>query len=266
MDSMKKLWLDLAQRLILDPHPLAVLPSGVKYFGNVEFILPGKVWAKGFDMELHALGYKTNGGRSTKMAQLTRNYFNPESIVAAKEKLWKRIVKKSNYTSVLVDLTGQDKDSRSQGHCMSSMVITHIPKNLKGEETLTIDVYYRITEAIKKFGADLLFLTTKVIPEVLPPQLNVNNITEVRFHFSNIYFSPFFLPVLIPEMDVIGLLRKIKASGLLEVFESCHKFLSSLKEEGPHSHNYSGRTYMYWFLHEVVKDKDEFLRRLNNVK
>src|SRR6185369_17131685 len=92
-----------------------------------------------------------------KRRQLARNYWDQEEVDAAREKLVAREGKK-DHTSVSIQLRGQKKDSRSQGYCMQNLVIS------MSRTALEVDVYYRSTELIQKFAADLVFFS-----EQLPP-------------------------------------------------------------------------------------------------
>lgn len=262
--GLKDYWLSLIKELALGPVPPGNA-SGLKYFENIEFKIPGEVWKEGFSISLEDLGYSGSGN---KISQLTRNYYNPESVKSAREKLGIRVAKKSNYTSVMISMVGEKKDPRSQGHCMSSMVITHNPKNLlRGKKmSVAIDIFYRSTEIIRKFGADLIFLSTKVIPESLPPSLSLEDITEVRFHFSNVYFSPTFYPLLIPLLDARELFKGMKESGPRVTFRRCLRMLKSRGIDDMEHFAYAGEANMHKFLHRVIpgEDREEFLTWLKN--
>lgn len=262
--GIKEKWLDLIYNLALRQDPDRVLSTGIKYFGNVQFSLTGDQWRKGFNISLPELGY---GGRSTKMTQLSRNYRNVESLTSAREKLSERLHKKSAYSSVMATMTGDKKDSRSQGHCMSSTVITHNPKDyITGEPTVFVDIHYRVTEVIKKFGADLIFFNKVIIPEMLPDELSIEDINGVRFHFANIYLSPLFLPILVPQMDVIDLVNRIDEEGPFETLRGCYNALATLTIEDMEHYSYRSRRHMHQFLCDAVgEDKYLYLDLLNKL-
>ena len=264
MVGIKERWICLIEDLALGENPDRVLSTGIKYFGNVLFSLTGDQWRKGFDVSLAELGY---GGRSTKMSQLHRNYRNPESIASARNKLSERINKKSAYSSVMATMVGDEKDPRSQGHCMSSTVITYNPKDyVSGEPTLFVDIYYRVTEVIKKFGADLIFFSEVIIPEMLPKELSIEDIDGVRFHFANIYLSPLFLPILVPQMDVIDLVNRMDESGPFETLRGCYNALWTLTVEDMDYYSYRSRRHMHQFLCDAVgEDKFKYLDALSNI-
>lgn len=262
--GIEEKWLGLVEELCLDPIPDRMINSGIKYYTNKTLTFTGEEWNQGFGVSLAELGY---GGRSTKMNQLTRNYYNHESIESAKNKLAERMTKKSDYSSVMATMVGDEKDPRSQGHCMSSTIVTYNPKDFVTEEpTLTVDIYYRVTEVVKKFGADLIFLSQKVIPDMLPEGLSSEDITEVRFHFANIYFSPLFLPILVPQMDVIDLMYRIQDTQPFESLRGCYNALWTLTVEDMEHYSYRSRRHMHHFLINAVgEDKFKYIDLLIDI-
>ena len=265
MTDMRDDWVGLVKELALNPIPDRMISSGIKYFNDVTFEISGEAWNNGFPVSLEDLGY---GGKSTKLSQLKRNYLNLEEIWTAKEKIVERFEKKSDYTSVIFSMKGEDKDSRSQGHCMANTVITVNPKNfVTGKPELKVDVYYRVTEVIKKFGADLIFLHDVVIPEALPqPYLTPSCITRVKFHFSNIYFSPLFLPIMVPQMDVLFLLKKVSETQPYEALRGCYNSLMNLTVN-PEDYSYRSRRHMCQFLQDAVgEDKFKYIDLLNKIR
>jgi len=256
MDDIRTKWVELVRRLALNPNPDRMIGSGIRYFRDVTFEITGEEWNNGFPVPLADLGYE---GRSTKINQLTKNYLNPESIEAARNKLTERVNKKADYTSVMFTMQGGDKDKRSQGHCMSNTVITYNPKNYgTGGPTLNVDVYYRVTEVIKKFGADLVFLHDIVIPEAMKgTPVSPKDITSVKFHFANIYLSPLFLPIMVPQMDVIGLIYDISKNQPYEALRGCYNALANLTAD-PNHYSYRTRRKMCSFLQDKISEEDRF--------
>ena len=179
--------------------------TGRRYVNNVNMVIPGDIWRQKFFMTIAQFGYPSE--KSTKFQQLERNYLNPEAVALAREKLEQRVKAKMDITSVAIPLTGAKKDARSQGFCMQSLVVTHHGVGT-GSPQMFIDIFYRITEVTKKFGADLIFLDKTVIPALIPENL-MPLVKEVRFRFSNVYFSPLFMPVLYPYSTPMALLREI---------------------------------------------------------
>ncbi len=87
---------------------------------------------------------------------------------------------------------------------MSSCVVTYYPRG-----GLRVVIFYRTTEIIKKFGADLIFLR-----EVVLPRFNrIKSIDNVSFVFSNLTVHPmFFTTLLAHHPSPILFLSRIKNS------------------------------------------------------
>lgn len=143
-------------------------------------------------VDLEQLGYR--GG---KVAQLMRNYFNQEEVDAAKVKLGAR--RKSPHTSVALNTLGQKKDSRSQGHCIRSIIITQTPKWTE------VDVIYRSTELIQKHTADYALLP------IILEQLELAHTPRVyRLYFANCFLTALFAPILFQHTDAIEFYEHLK--------------------------------------------------------
>jgi len=264
MANMKDRWVELVTQLALRPDPDRMISSGIKYFRDIAFSISGEEWNNGFPVSLADLAYE---GRSTKMAQLSRNYLNKPSLEAARNKLIERTKKKADYSSVMVSMQAMDKDGRSQGHCLAYTIVTHNPKNYTtGKPEVFVDVYYRVTEVIKKFGADLIFLHDVVIPQILvEPYFLPEDITKVTFHFSNIYFSPLFLPIMVPQMDVIKLMYDISDTQPKEALRGCYNALWNITVD-PEHYSYRTRRKMCCFLQKkTAENKYLYLDLLNNL-
>lgn len=174
-----------------------------------------------------------------KGAQLLRNYWNQEYVDAAVEKLLGRADKP--HSSISIQLQGGVKDSRSQGYCMQNMVITLTP------DTCTIDIYYRSTELIQKFLADLIFFAKQ-----LPPIFEKlgRTPTTIRFKFANVYLSAVFMPIFLRyETDHLGFFQTLQR-GDPKFFRTCG--LATRRFFQP-DHNYTYRTrikmFEYWKEH-----------------
>lgn len=143
-------------------------------------------------VDLAQLGYR--GG---KVAQLLRNYFNQEEVDAARTKLQAR--RKSPHTSVALNTLGQKKDSRSQGHCIRSIIITQTPKWTE------VDVIYRSTELIQKHTADYALLP------IILEQLGLAHTPRVfRLYFANCFLTALFAPILFQHTDAIEFYEHLK--------------------------------------------------------
>lgn len=153
----------------------AFLYSGVrKIIQDITWELPANRYP--WHLDYAALGYGDN-----KFKQLMRNYYNPEEIERGRALLDKRC--DQSFNAIAVRMRGAVKDSRSQGHCMQSLVIS------QKRDFETVELQYRSTEVTQKFGADLVFL-----PYILDQLDLAPNI--IRFRFANAYLSGVFFPTL----------------------------------------------------------------------
>jgi len=144
------------------------------------------------EIDLAQLGYR--GG---KVAQLMRNYFNDEEVEAAKTKLAAR--RKSPHTSVALNTLGQKKDTRSQGHCIRSIIITQTPKWTE------VDMIYRSTELIQKHTADYALL-----PIILDKLELAHKPRVYRLYFANCFLTALFAPILFQHTDAIEFYEHLK--------------------------------------------------------
>lgn len=243
--SMADCWYNFIREVLLDLPTFYISSTGRKYISNATMVVPGDAWHAGFPLTMNDLGYK---GKTSKINQLKRTYFNQEAVEAVRDKLTTRTKEEKDFTSVSVPTMANKKDGRSQGYCMNSIVITHLPKGPKVPEPLTyITVFYRITEVIQKFGADLIFLNQLVIPEILQDKYKI---TEVRFQFTNAYFSPLFLPVLYYFVDPADLMEELEARievpGYHALYKSCLRAAAlPFIQKNPDHYKYRMRRLMH---------------------
>lgn len=136
------------------------------------------------------IGYGKN-----KLAQLRRNYINAAEFDRVRTLLTRR--KKKHFTSVALSLRGGTKDSRSMGWCMLNLVVT------RGPRVETVEIQYRSTEVILKFGGDLCFLPSLFEQLDLNPDL-------VRFHFANAFCSGVYFPTFCSRCDPVEFLKYLR--------------------------------------------------------
>lgn len=141
--------------------------------------------------ELPDLSYEDLGYGNNKFKQLQRNYIDPDELERVRVLLDHRAGQ--SFTSVAMSLRGAKKDKRSMGHCMQSLIISW-KKDME-----TVEVQYRSTEVIQKFGADLVFLKYILDELDLSPDL-------FRFRFANAYLSGVFFPTLCAHWDPVEFL------------------------------------------------------------
>lgn len=141
---------------------------------------------------LKDLGYKP-----VKLTRLMNLYYNKEEVAKAKAKLKQRIGEEHSSVSILTR-NMEKTHPQTQGWCIQNIVISQSWKQKKC--TTTADVFYRSTEAIMKFGADLSLLHTIFQEMGVEPQ-------PVRFYFANLYVSAVFFPLLFQHTDGVKLLE-----------------------------------------------------------
>lgn len=174
-------------------HKVAAHPQGI-YTGVRKVV-------QGVSHEIHTLpevDLAQLGYRGGKVAQLMRNYFNREEVEAAKTKLKAR--RSSPHTSVALNTLGEKKATRSQGHCLRSIVITQTPKWTE------VDILYRSTEVIQKHTADYA-----LFPIILD-QLELAHTPRVfRLYFANCFLTALFAPILFQHTDPIEFYEFLKS-------------------------------------------------------
>lgn len=144
-------------------------------------------------VDLSEIGYSP----STKLKALDRMYYDPIEADRVKSLLKKR--EHQAFSAVSMSMIAGNKDKRSMGHCLNSMVISVTQKRLVAE------VVYRSTEVIKKHTADLAFLPRVFDRLEIEPD-------EVRFYFCNAYLSGVFFPTLFLYWEPLSFLEMIRLS------------------------------------------------------
>ena len=141
---------------------------------------------------LRDLGYQKQ-----KVTRLMNIYYNREEVAKAKAKLKQR--EGEEHSSVSILMRNMEKTHpATQGWCIQNVTIS--VKYERKEKIVTADVFYRSTEAIQKFGADI-----SLLHEVFN-ELEVTP-SPVRFYFSNLYVSAVFFPLLFKHTDPVKLLE-----------------------------------------------------------
>lgn len=150
---------------------------------------------------LKDLGYKNE---TTKLKQLRFYYWNEESMDRGVSE-YRRLVKKGKYGSIGITTHGNYKENfTQQGFCIQSIVFTYLI------DRSVIDIFYRTTEIIKKFGADLVYLRRSVLSE-FREHFEEAPLSHIRFHFTNLSVHPMFYVLLIPhDPDWRDSLERIK--------------------------------------------------------
>lgn len=164
---------------LIETSPKEAVYSGVRK------IVPG-VTFKPLRLPPMGLTYGSFGYGSSKHKQLLRNYWNPEEVSRVRKILDKR--ENSSFTSVSLMMRGQQKESRSMGWCMNALVISRAAGSTR------VEIQYRSTEIILKFGADLVFLPWVFEQLEIEPE-------EVTFRFANCFLSGMYYPYLMTHWN-----------------------------------------------------------------
>lgn len=158
------------------------------------------------------------GFTKSKLTMLRKNYLHAESRDAALT-LWRKRVKQEKYGSVgfscynhlvkggglrshFAEINAKKKAEKEgkvyklskasvMGPCIQSVVLTWLRK---GE--VEIDVFYRTTELLKKFPADLVFIRDELLDG-----FNIKGLKKVNFHFANVTVHSMYWVTIIPHLD-----------------------------------------------------------------
>ena len=154
------------------------------------------------------------GYTSAKMSHLRRLYLHEESIEMA-VKLWNLRRTKTSYGSVSFttynhllknDIVKKSKRASVMGPCIQSVCITQIKGG--GKAKYSIDAFYRTTEILKKFPADLVFIRDELLKDFDFKGMEFMGMT---CHFANVTVHPQYFSTIIPHLeDPIRELEKIK--------------------------------------------------------
>jgi hypothetical protein len=139
-----------------------------------------------------------------KMRYLERAYMHEESLRVAVD-LWARRRVQDKYGSVGVTcynhfVKGGDsiadveakksKRASVMGPCIQSMVVTYLDRR-----TYAVDMFYRTTELLKKFPADLVFARDVLLK---PFDFSGMKLDSVNCHFANVTIHPMYFATVLP--------------------------------------------------------------------
>lgn len=143
-----------------------------------------------------------------KMAYLKRAYLHEESLAVAVE-LWARRREQDKYGSIGVTCYnhfikgGTSKRASVMGPCIQSVVVTYLDKR-----TYAVDMFYRTTELLKKFPADLVFVRDVILPAF---DFEGMRCTGLDCHLANVTLHPMYFVTVLPLInDPINALEVLK--------------------------------------------------------
>lgn len=199
-------------------HVLKLSRTEADFYSGCRKIITGHklifndLWDAEDPMVLGDAGYT-----SSKMAHLVRLYYHEESVEMA-IKLWqgdKGRRSKTSYGSVSFTcynhLLKNDPEKKSKrasvmGPCIQAVSITQVKGGGKGQ--YFIDTFYRTTEILKKFPADLVFIRDVLLKDF---DFSGMEFLGMRCHFANITVHPQYFVTIIPHLeDPIRELERLK--------------------------------------------------------
>lgn len=193
---LKDRWIELCESLSL---------GEARYYSGVQKIIHGVIWEVSgeefFDDSLTIQDFGYSPTSDAKLKALKRHYYDPVRTFQAK-KIIKTKYEQKSYGSAGFPLTGKTKTWTKQDFCMQAATVTYYPSG-----NMNVCVFYRTTEIIKKFGADLIFLRTVVLPRFH----KIKSIDKITFMFSNVTVHPmFYTTFLAHHPSPIKFLRRLK--------------------------------------------------------
>lgn len=161
-----------------------LIRSEPTFRGGLYKLFNGLTWT---EKSLPKISYDNLGYGKNKDGLLRKNYINEEELDRVDSILKKRAGGRGHHmTSVALSFRGEKKHTRSQGWCLLSLVVSR----MRRPAMETVEIHYRSTEAILKFGADLVLLNWVFERLSLNPD-------KITFRFANIHVSGVYLPTLV---------------------------------------------------------------------
>lgn len=152
-----------------------------------------------------------SGYSERKLTLLNKLYLHQESRDMALQ-LWERRLGQKKYGSVgfttynhllKSDPNKGAKRASVMGPCVQSIVLTST-----GKQTCYVDIFYRTTELLKKFPADLVF-----IRDDLMPGFDLTGLQSIDFHFANVTVHPMYVGTILPLFpDPLDFFRGVKTA------------------------------------------------------
>lgn len=196
-------------------HVLKLARTEADFYSGCRKIITGTqlrfkdLWDADDPLILEDAGYT-----KSKMSHLVRLYAHEESIEMAL-KLWKLRRSKTSYGSVSFtcynhllknDIEKKSKRASVMGPCIQAVSITQVKGGKKGQ--YFIDAFYRTTEILKKFPADLVFIRDVLLKDF---DFSGMEFLGLKCHFANVTVHPQYFVTIIPHLeDPIHELERLK--------------------------------------------------------
>jgi hypothetical protein len=198
MNTLKQEWVDYCLGFAAEPADF--------YSGCRKILREKRMLFQGLD---DSLTLADCGFTSHKMRYLMRAYMHEESLRVAVD-LWGRRRIQDKYGSVGVTCYNHfiksektSKRASVMGPCIQSFTVTYLNKR-----QYAVDVFYRTTELLKKFPADLVFLREVLLT---PFDFSGMMLTEVNCHLANVTIHPMYFATILPLIpDPIGALEMLR--------------------------------------------------------
>lgn len=158
------------------------------------------------------------GYTKSKLSHLTRHYLHSESKQVAID-LWRKRLGQAKYGSVGFTcyahfVKGGSIDAKRSkrasvfGPCIQSITLTWIAR-----DRVTVDAFYRTTEVLKKFPADLVFIRDVLLAgfDLTDPKTKKPMKVDLVCHFANVTVHPMYFITILPLLDdPVGEMEAIK--------------------------------------------------------
>lgn len=200
--TLKDAWVNWCLQLCCTPEYQIV--GTRKLVRNQELILTGEQILDN-SLQLTDVTYAEG---PAKLRLLRKFYLNEESMSRAKARMDECVEKNKHDSASFILQNETKKGFTTQDWCMLGGVVTYWPKRKGVEAHFTIEVYYRITEAAKKFVGDLIFFRDVLWQELDLYRLPVHTVT---LRMSNVNISKSFSAIpLAHAQKPIAFLKQVK--------------------------------------------------------
>lgn len=186
---------------------------------HVSLTIPWEIFETGINIKYSDMMY---ANETSKVKQLTRNYFNEPELVRMRDLFLERMASpggKSHQSSISAKLGAEVKKKSSMGFCMQTITMNYLK-----DGCFSIDMNYRSTETVVKFLADLKYLHEILFPFIL--EGSPVKPDKVHFTFSVCYFSIEFLGMFFQFADAIETMEELEQRDP-KYFRRCSAIMNS---------------------------------------
>lgn len=213
MNSVKDYWLETIKDIFYRKPPMFHMNELKRTVANVNFTIPGEAW-KRLGFTLADLGYS-----SYKESQWTGSYFpTPEEWEKYETKI-KALDPSSSSLFATFPLVLQGpkekggRVSKTKSSCLLNAVVGFLKSGSRSPLDCRIWIVFRGSEIITKFGADLYFIQTLLLPRLLdvPKQVLPDfTLKDVTLFMCSAYVENFRLLTLVLWPEPVSILREAR--------------------------------------------------------